>query len=153
MLKPQVFPTILYAEDEHYEIKLCQAALEDANVSFKMEFVQDGLELMDYLYHRGKYSDKLVFRRPQLIMLDLSMPGKNGKECLAEIKSEPELQSIPVVIFSTCSESEIIREMYTQGAASYITKPLHFLDLIRIFEMLDNYWIKTTVLPGLDQLN
>ncbi|MEZ4827695.1 MAG: response regulator [Bacteroidia bacterium] len=149
MIKPREIPTILYAEDDPNDIALCKAAREEAQVQFEFRFVLDGLQLMDYLGRKGKFADTLKFPSPELILLDLSIPGKSGQECLREIKQNPETRAIPVVIFSTCNEASVIRTMYESGAASYIVKPMHFLELIEVWETLDRYWFKTSILPDL----
>lgn len=148
MSRSKMLPLVLYAEDDLHEIKLCKAALEDADVHFRMEFVRDGIQLMNYLHNKDDFQDKTLYRRPDLLMIDLNMPGKDGRECLEEIKADRDLCSIPVIIFSTSNLAQVIREMYALGASSYITKPLHFLDLVKVFEAIDKYWIKIVCLPG-----
>ncbi len=138
---------ILMAEDDEDDRLMTRDALEEANFPYKIRFVEDGVELIDYLHHTGKYEDPDGAPRPELILLDLNMPRKGGRETLKEIKSDEELRRIPVVILTT-SEAEVdITATYDLGANSYITKPVRFEGLVKAMESLSQYWFHTVKLP------
>ncbi|MBX2864886.1 MAG: response regulator, partial [Leptolyngbyaceae cyanobacterium MAG.088] len=114
---------ILMADDDEDDRLFTQEALAENRIVNDLYFVEDGEDLMDYLYQRGKYSDPGVAPRPTLILLDLNMPRKDGREALQEIKQDPDLRSIPVVILTTSKAEEDILRTYDLGASSFITKP------------------------------
>jgi CheY-like chemotaxis protein len=109
--------------------------------------VNDGEELMDYLRHRGKHAPPAVSPRPGLVLLDLNMPRKDGREALREIKSDPELRSIPVVILTTSKGEEDIERGYNLGANSFITKPVTFDGLVESLRVATEYWFQVVQLP------
>ncbi len=139
--------TILMADDDADDRLLAGRAF--ANIQqwkVDLQFVEDGVELMDYLYRRDKYRDA-VHRLPQLILLDLNMPRKNGWEVLEEIKADPELKKIPIVILTTSEAEEDVINSYNKGVNSYITKPVSFEQLVKVAQALGNYWFDTVKLP------
>ena len=111
-----------------------------------LRFVENGEDLMDYLRHQGKYSDTAV-PRPGLILLDLNMPRKDGRTVLKEIKSDPELRQIPVVVLTTSQADEDIYKSYDLGVNSYIVKPVTFEALVDILQTLEKYWFEIVELP------
>jgi CheY-like chemotaxis protein len=136
------------ADDDPDDRELVIEALRDAKVSVEIQTVMDGEELTDYLFHRGSYADKKDLPTPSLILLDLNMPKKDGREVLQEIKRSPHLAKIPVVILSTsCSQDEIMRS-YHLGANSFITKPITYRSLTRTMQTLIHYWFKVVQLPS-----
>jgi CheY-like chemotaxis protein len=138
---------ILMAEDDEDDRLMTRDALDEAKFPNKIRFVEDGVELMDYLHHSGKFEDPDAAPRPELILLDLNMPKKGGREVLKEIKSDEEFRRIPVVILTT-SEAEVdIAATYDLGANSYITKPVRFEGLVKAMESLSQYWFHTVKLP------
>jgi len=107
----------------------------------------DGEELMDYLCRRGKFSDPESAPRPGLILLDLNMPKKDGREALKEIKSDPDLKQIPIVVLTTSKADEDIYRSYNLGVNSYITKPVSFEGLVEVMKALSLYWFEIVRLP------
>lgn len=139
--------TILLAEDDEDDRMLAKEALDEAMLANDIRFVEDGEELMDYLHHRGKYADQVGLPRPGLILLDLNMPKKDGREVLEEIKSDTELHRIPVVVLTTSNAQEDISFSYEMGVNSYITKPVAFDELVDIMKTLGKYWFGIVSLP------
>ncbi|TVL98388.1 MAG: two-component system response regulator [Candidatus Brocadia sp. WS118] len=140
--------TILMADDDHDDRFMTREAFKEALLINDLRFVEDGEELLDYLRHHGKYTVADDSPRPGLILLDLNMPRKDGREALAEIKSDPELRRIPIVILTTSKSEEDIVRTYNLGSNSYITKPVSFEALVRIIKTLANYWLEIVQLPG-----
>lgn len=138
---------ILMADDDSDDRLLAQEALAESRLLNTLHFVVDGEELMDYLLHRGKYTDLESAPRPGIILLDLNMPKKDGREALKEIKSHPDLKRIPIVILSTSKAEEDVLRSYDFGASSYITKPVTFEELVRILVILGEYWFEIVNLP------
>jgi CheY-like chemotaxis protein len=134
------------AEDDPEDRMLAEDALEESMLANELHFVEDGEELMDYLYKRGEYQDAPA-PRPGLILLDLNMPRKSGREALAEIKGDPELRSIPVVVLTSSKAEEDIVRSYDLGANSYITKPVTFAGVVETIKVLGIYWFEIVELP------
>jgi CheY-like chemotaxis protein len=139
--------TILMAEDDPEDRMITQDGFEESKLANDLRFVEDGEELMDYLYRRGKYSDPELSPRPGLILLDLNMPRKDGREALAEIKADPKLRSIPVIVLTVSKAEEDILRSYDTGANSYITKPVTFGGLVEALKALSIYWFEIVELP------
>lgn len=139
--------TILMADDDADDRMLTREAFEESLLANDLRFVVDGVELMDYLYHRGQFSDPAQSPRPGLILLDLNMPKKDGREALEEIKSDPDLASIPVVILTTSKEEEDIHRSYQLHCNSYITKPVTLEGLVQVIKSLGRYWFEIVELP------
>lgn len=139
---------ILMADDDEDDIMLAGKALEKGKLLNTLRSVRDGEELLDYLLHRGKYSDPESAPRPGVIMLDLNMPRKDGREALKEIKTHDELKNIPVVVFTTSKIEEDIYRSYKLGVNSFITKPVTFEKLIEVMQTLEKYWFEIVTLPG-----
>lgn len=139
--------TILMADDDDEDRMLTKEAWEECRLANDLRFVEDGEELMEYLERRGKYTDPKHSPRPGLILLDLNMPGKDGREALRDIKASAELRSIPVVVMTTSSAEEDILRSYNVGASSYITKPVTFDGLVQIVRQLGKYWFSIVELP------
>ena len=138
---------ILMADDDPEDCLLVQEALSDNQVIDNLHFVYDGEELMDYLHQRGKYLQPDSSPRPGLILLDLNMPRKDGWEALQEIKADPHLQSIPVVILTTSNAREHIIRAHNLGANSFIRKPVTFSGLVEVMKALKQYWFEIVELP------
>jgi CheY-like chemotaxis protein len=139
--------TILLADDDPDDRMLTKEALEESRLVNDLRFVEDGEELMDYLRHRGRYKNKSESPRPGLILLDLNMPKKDGREALREIKSDPGLRQIPVVVLTTSNAEEDIFRTYDLGVSSFITKPVTFEGLVCVMKTLGRYWIEIVDLP------
>ena len=138
--------TILMADDDDDDRRLTKEALLEGRLANDLRFVENGEDLMDYLRHQGKYSDTAV-PRPGLILLDLNMPRKDGRTVLKEIKSDPELRQIPVVVLTTSQADEDIYKSYDLGVNSYIVKPVTFEALVDILQTLEKYWFEIVELP------
>ncbi|OKY25577.1 response regulator [Thalassotalea sp. PP2-459] len=141
---------ILMADDDEDDRLLAQDALIESKVLNELHFVEDGVELIEYLTHQGKFQDQASAPRPGLILLDLNMPRKDGREALKEIKANPALRSIPVVILTTSKQEEDMVKGYDLGAASYITKPVNFEGLVELMKTLGKYWVEFVELPPSD---
>ncbi|HXG58412.1 MAG TPA: response regulator [Thermoanaerobaculia bacterium] len=139
--------TILLADDDEEDRMLTADALRESRVVNDFRIVVDGEDLLDYLYRRGKYSAPDAAPRPGLILLDLNMPRKDGREALREIKADPDLRRIPVVVLTTSKAEEDIFRTYDIGANSFITKPVHFQSLVQLMKDIGRYWIEIVELP------
>ncbi|HEX4853642.1 response regulator [Arenimonas sp.] len=140
--------TILMAEDDADDRLMTREAFQECRLGNPLQFVADGEELMDYLKRRGPYADSVRFPMPGLILLDLNMPRKDGREALREIKADPELREIPVVVLTTSKAEEDVANSYSAGANSFITKPVSFAALIEVVQTLGKYWLQIVDLPA-----
>ncbi len=147
MIKPQPI-IILMADDDEDDILLTHKALQKGKLLNTLYSVQDGEELLDYLFQRGNYTNPASSPRPGLILLDLNMPKKDGREALKEIKSHPDLQDIPIVVFTTSKAEEDIYRSYKLGVNSFITKPVTFENMIEVMQALGKYWFEVVTLPA-----
>jgi CheY-like chemotaxis protein len=138
---------ILLADDDEEDRMLASGALAESRVVNDLRCVEDGEELLDYLLHRGRYADPASSPTPGLILLDLNMPRKDGREALREIKAHPELRRIPVVVLTTSKAEEDIYRTYDLGANSFITKPVSFEGLVTVMRDIGRYWIEIVELP------
>ena len=139
--------TILMADDDPDDRLLSKEALDEARLANELNFVEDGEELMDYLFQRGKFTEENA-PRPGIILLDLNMPKKDGREALKEIKADPNLRTIPVVVLTTSKAEEDILRTYELGVNSYITKPVTFDGMVEVMNSLGQYWFEIVELPG-----
>lgn len=139
--------TILVADDDADDRLMIKDALHENRLANDLKFVEDGEILMDYLCRRGKYERPESSPRPGLILLDLNMPKKDGREALKEIKSTPELKGIPIVVLTTSKAEEDIYRTYNLGVNSFITKPVTFESLVAIMKHLGHYWFEIVELP------
>jgi CheY-like chemotaxis protein len=135
---------LLMAEDDPEDQMLVRKAFAHAHLANELMIVNNGEELMDYLYRRPPYEKA---HRPDLLLLDLNMPRKDGREALREIKADPLLRAIPVVVLTTSSADEDILRSYDLGVNSYIQKPVTFPKLVELVTELGNYWFKIVRLP------
>ncbi len=136
------------ADDDEDDRLLAQDALAESRVLNELYFVEDGVELLEYLERRGKFESKESSPRPGLILLDLNMPRMDGREALQAIKANPNLKGIPVVILTTSKQEEDMVKGYDLGAASYITKPVTFEGLVELMKTLGKYWVEFVELPS-----
>ena len=139
--------TILMADDDPDDRQLTREAFEENHLANDLRFVEDGEELLDYLHRRGKYAAEGAAPVPGLILLDLNMPRKDGREALREIKADPRLKNIRVVILTTSKAEEDVIRSYDLSAASYITKPVTFERLVEVVQALGKYWLEIVELP------
>jgi CheY-like chemotaxis protein len=138
---------ILMADDDDDDRLLAQNAFRKGWLLNELHCVENGEELMDYLLRRGGYSDPTQSPRPGLILLDLNMPRKTGHEAIAEIKADPHLRQIPVIILTTSQAEEDIYRSYDLGANSFITKPVSVEALVATMTNLSKYWFELVKLP------
>lgn len=140
-------PTILIAEDDSDDRIWIKEALAECKITSGVQFVVDGEDLMDYLHHRGRYISASSLSYPGLILLDLNMPKKDGRAALKEIKEDPRLRHIPIVILTTSTAQEDTFKTYNMGANSVIHKPVTFENLVKIMRMVTSYWFDISELP------
>jgi CheY-like chemotaxis protein len=140
-------PVILMAEDDSDDRLLAREALLEAGLPGDLRFVENGAELVDYLRHQNQFSAPGSAPRPSLILLDLNMPRKDGREALKEIRSDRELRRIPVVVFTTSRADADIERAYELGANSCISKPTAFDALVKVMRAIGQYWFEVVVLP------
>lgn len=144
--------TILMADDDPDDRLMARDALEEARVANSFETVNDGEELMQYLKREGEFECLAGRPLPGLILLDLNMPRKDGREALREIKSDPELRRIPVVVLTTSKAEEDVLRTYDLGVNSFITKPVTFNGLVDVMKTLAKYWFEVVRQPNVGQL-
>lgn len=138
---------ILMADDDADDRLLAKDALNECRLGNDLHFVENGEELLDYLYRRNRFSQLSDAPRPGLILLDLNMPKKDGREALKEIKADPELRKIPVVVLTTSKADSDIGRIYDLGANSFISKPVSFDSLVEVMKVLGRYWFEIVELP------
>lgn len=138
---------ILIADDDAEDRMLIKEALDENRLSNAIQFVENGEELMDYLHNRGNFTDKEKYQTPGLILLDLNMPKKDGREALKEIKADEHLRVLPVVVLTTSKAEEDILRTYDLGVSSFITKPVTFSSLVDVMRTLSKYWFEIVELP------
>lgn len=138
---------VVAADDNPDDHLLLQAAWQETT-AVDLFLVEDGEELLKFLRHQGKYADAGATPQPDLILLDLRMPRKNGYEVLQEIKTDPVLRSIPIVVLTTSAAQSDIQRSYELGANSYATKPESFEELLQLVQSIDQYWFRMMSLPA-----
>jgi CheY-like chemotaxis protein len=139
---------ILLADDDEDDIAFTTRALNESRLANDVRVVSDGVELLDYLRRRGRYADPDASPRPDLLLLDIAMPRKSGIEALSEIRSDPVLRTIPVIMLTTSPAEEDIQRSYGTGANSYITKPVTFQSLVEVMQEVQTYWFQIVKLPS-----
>jgi len=147
MKSPEGSALILLADDDSDDRLLIRDALEESQWGGELRCVENGEELLDYLLGRGTYKGANL-PRPGLILLDLNMPRKDGRQALHEIKTDPALRRIPVVVLSTSKADADIETSYNLGANSFIPKPVRFAELVDVIRQLGQYWFRTVQLPA-----
>ena len=140
--------TILMADDDPDDRQMTREAFDESRLANDLRFVEDGAELMDYLCRRNQYTDPDSSPRPGLILLDLNMPKKDGRQALSEIKANPHLRNIRVVVMTTSKAEEDILRTYDLGASSYVTKPVTFAALVDVISTMGRYWLEIVELPN-----
>ncbi|MEW5767307.1 MAG: response regulator [bacterium] len=141
MVKPV---EILLVEDNPGDVRLMREALDGNKVSYNLHVVKDGVEAMAFLRRKGKYADA---PRPELILLDLNLPKKDGREVLAEIKADENLKRIPVIVLTTSKTEEDIFKVYDLNANCYITKPVNLEDFVKVVNTIKDFWLTCVKLP------
>jgi CheY-like chemotaxis protein len=150
MKEPTEPITILLADDDPDDRQLTKEAFAECHLVNAVHFVEDGEQLMDYLLRRGNYASMAKAPLPGLILLDLNMPRKDGREALKEIKAHPDLRRIPIVVLTTSKAEEDILRTYDLGVNSYVTKPVTFQSLVDTVKVLGKYWFEIVELPPAD---
>lgn len=140
---------VLLVEDNPGDVRLTREAFKDAKVHLELNVVGDGVEAMDYLYQRGKYGES---SRPDLILLDLNLPKKDGRDVLAEVKGHPLLKTIPVVILTTSASDVDIESSYLLHANCYISKPVDMEGFLTVVKSIDDFWLSVVRLPPKEHL-
>ncbi|MEH2054682.1 MAG: response regulator [Nostoc sp.] len=135
---------IFLVEDNKADIRLIQEALKNSSVPHEVVTVKDGIDAMAYLRQEGEYANA---PRPDLILLDLNLPKKDGREVLAEIKTDPVLKRIPVVVLTTSKNEDDIIESYNLHVNCYITKSRNLNQLFKIVKSIEDFWLSTVTLP------
>jgi two-component system, chemotaxis family, response regulator Rcp1 len=136
---------ILLVEDSPSDAALTREALEKGKIANNLNCVGDGVEALEYLHRQGKFAKA---KRPDLIMLDLNMPRKDGKEVLKELKSDPSLKTIPVIVLTTSHAEQDILQSYQLSANCYITKPVDFKSFIDVVNSIEQFWLSVVTLPS-----
>ncbi len=136
---------ILLVEDSPSDVKLTLTILGQAKMANRVSHVEDGVDAMDFLHRKGKYAEA---PRPDLILLDLNLPRKDGREVLAELKSDPELATIPVVVLTTSKAEQDVLRSYELRANCYVTKPVDFTSFLAVVQSIENFWLAVVTLPG-----
>ncbi|MBU0622397.1 MAG: response regulator [Gammaproteobacteria bacterium] len=135
----------LLVEDNPGDVRLTQEALKSHKVQNNLHVVTDGEEAMAFLHKQGKYKDA---PRPDIILLDLNLPKKDGREVLAEIKSDPALKTIPVVIITSSEAEQDVIKSYNLNANCYVTKPVNLDQFIKVVQSINDFWLTIVKLPG-----
>ncbi len=135
---------ILLVEDSPSDTALTIEALKQGKIANRLSHVEDGVEAMDFLKQRGKYEKAA---RPDLIMLDLNLPRKDGREVLSEIKNDPDLRIIPIIVLTTSRSDKDILQSYELNCNCYITKPVDFAHFIDVVKSIENFWLTVVTLP------
>jgi CheY-like chemotaxis protein len=147
MTHPRKPITILMADDDADDRQMTREAFEKARVANDLRFVENGAELMDYLHRRNSFTDPALSPPPGPILLDLNMPLKDGREALREIKADPRLRNIRIVVMTTSTAEEDVSRSYQLGAESFITKPVTFAALVDVIQAMGRYWLEIVELP------
>jgi CheY-like chemotaxis protein len=147
MERPRAPRAILFADDDPDDRMLVRDAFEESRLECDLRCVEDGEELIDYLHRRGKYASALDTPRPALILLDLNMPRKDGREAIREIKADSKLRQIPIIVLTTTQAEEDIWRSYDLGVNSFSIKPVVFEALVQVVSTLGKYWFETVELP------
>ncbi|MFC1996551.1 response regulator [Chloroflexota bacterium] len=140
--------TILLAEDDSDDRYLISEALDESGVDNQLFIVENGEALLDYLKGRGSYKDRKKYPFPSLILLDLNMPLMDGREALAELKKDPALKRIPIIVLTTSQADEDVQETYDLGITGFISKPMTFNGLVDVMKTVGNYWFQSVILPS-----
>lgn len=140
---------ILLVEDDPGDVDLTREVLEDAKIKVNLNVVEDGVLAIDYLRRQGEYQD---VERPDVILLDLNLPRKDGREVLADIKADEELRRIPVVVLTTSSAHEDILKTYTLGCNCYVTKPVGLDQFAKVVRTIEDFWFTIVKLPSHEQI-
>jgi CheY-like chemotaxis protein len=140
-------PVILLVEDSDEDYETIRRAFSQVNLGNTLIRSEDGDQALDYLFHRGRYENPEAWPRPALILMDLNLPGTDGRAVLAQIKGDPDLRQIPVVVMTTSSDERDIAWSYAAGANSFIQKPLSFAGVVDAMKRVKEYWFDLVLFP------
>jgi len=140
---------ILLVEDNPADVKITQRALKESGAPVDLIVVRDGQEAVDYLLRQGAHAGSVDWRSPDLILLDVNLPGMTGREVLERVRSTPALRTVPVVVLTTSRRQEDVQQMYAAGANTYIEKPRDLTRFIQVLQTIHHYWLDTALLPPL----
>jgi two-component system, response regulator len=146
-MQPHDLPTILLVEDNEDDYDATARSFKEAHLDNPLQWCKSGKDALNYLKHEGKYADTPAEARPALVLLDLNMPGIDGRKALALIKQDKDLRQIPVVILTTSADEKDIEECYERGASTYIQKPVNFEGLVEAVRRIKGYWFGLALLP------
>ncbi|WP_295125897.1 response regulator [uncultured Chitinophaga sp.] len=138
---------ILIADDDVDDREMIKAAFDESGLVYPLCFVENGEELVQFLKRKGKYADDLKYPFPHIVLLDLNMPKKDGREALKEIKTDSELRTLPVVVLTTSTEENDILKSYELGVNSYVIKPVTYKGLVEFTKVFQRYWLHISELP------
>ena len=138
---------ILLVEDSPEDFETTQRAFRKAGLKNPIVLCADGDEALDFLHRRGRFADPALAPRPGIILLDLNLPGTDGRQVLEEVKSSPELRHIPVIVLTTSSDERDVAACYQAGANSYVQKPVDMDGFMRAIARLNDYWFEVVILP------
>lgn len=139
---------LLIVEDSNEDFEALQRCLQRSSLNIPVYRCMDGEQALAFLYHLGNYKDDQMAPRPGLIVLDLNLPGTDGRDVLRQVKQDGKLRTIPIVIFTTSNNPKDIEDCYQYGVNSYIVKPINFTQLKRDIQMLIDYWYEVATLPN-----
>ncbi|TBR42139.1 response regulator [Marinomonas agarivorans] len=145
-------PHILLVEDNQDDYEATLRSLKKSHFLNPVHWCKNGKDALDYLYNEGNYADDIETRLPDLILLDLNMPGVDGRQVLKKIKADPKKRSIPVVILTTSKDHKDIEACYDMGASTYIQKPVDFEGLTQAIRTMKDYWFGVAILPDHDNI-
>jgi CheY-like chemotaxis protein len=139
---------ILLVEDNPADVKIAERALRDSAMPVELIVVRDGREAIDYLLRQGAHAHNGTWRGPDLVLLDLNLPGLTGRQVLERIRATPALRSVPVIVLTTSRREEEVQELYAAGANTYIQKPQQFEHFVEVLRTIRRYWLDTALLPS-----
>jgi CheY-like chemotaxis protein len=140
--------SILLVEDSQDDYEAAMRSLRDGEFTHPIRWCRSGQDALDYLYRKGAYAQDATVTKPELILLDLNMPGIDGRQVLKTVKADAALRSIPVIILTTSADNKDVEHCYNNGASTYIQKPVNFDELTRALRAVKNYWFGIALLPG-----
>jgi CheY-like chemotaxis protein len=140
---------ILLVEDNPADVKITQRALRESSLPVDLIVVRDGAEAVEYLLRQGAHADDADWRCPDLVLLDLNLPGMSGREFLQRVRATPALRTVPVVVLTTSRRQEDVEEVYAAGANTYVEKPQDFGRFVQVLETIQRYWLEMALLPPL----
>lgn len=143
---------IMLVEDDYNDVLLIQRAFRKAKIKPLVANISNGDEVLLYLQGKGKYADRKQYPLPLLILLDLKLPRRSGLEVLAWIRQQPKLKRLLVVVLTSSQEDSDLTQAYDLGANSYLVKPIDFQELVRLVQLINDYWFKTNQIPQMTNI-